>query len=207
MKTTALKKMARRKATEYQKRALKRLDSEDTRMIKFLVKKIHREKGKKKSESYYDEGCTALFQYYATAIFDPFNMHAISEELDDFWHAHVIDTVSYDLLCKDIGFFMHHDPLDVKDTKKENDVKIVYNYTRQKVLASIFGDDNLSKIFHPKRTANYVCLHDLEITSSALFSSEGFFPEDTKMQSIKAKYGHAARKLKIKQGLLKRKYF
>ncbi|WP_162820044.1 hypothetical protein [Kordia sp. SMS9] len=205
MRTTSLRKMAKNDITKYQKRALKRLDAEDLEMIKFLVKKIHKEKGKKRDENYYNEGCTALFQYYTTAILDPFNMHAISDELDDFWHAHVIDTVSYDLLCKDLGFFMHHDPLNPKDIKKEKDVKIVYEYTRRKVLPSIFGEKNLSKIFHPIKT-KLVCLHDLEITNHALFSVEGFFPEHTKMQTIKAKYGHAARKLKIRQGLLKRKF-
>lgn len=142
-------------------------------------------------------------QYYTTAIFDPYNLHAVSDNLDRFWHEHVIDTARYSLLCSDIEGFMHHDPLDRTDLSKVSAVAQVYKYTR-KVLVKIHGEDNLSEDFFPARPEMdiLVCRHDVEPYSATW---DDAFPIDKDIIKIKNKYGNSAKVSNIKSRLVKRK--
>ena len=38
------------------------------------------------------QGIENLKRYYAVALLDPLNLHAVSEQVDPFWHSHVLFT-------------------------------------------------------------------------------------------------------------------
>jgi hypothetical protein len=76
------------------------------------------------------EGLLGLKQYYAIAVLDPMNMHAVSDGVDPYWHSHILHTQQYADFCQRVvGGFMHHVPLD---HAREADVAAVgrlYAYT------------------------------------------------------------------------------
>ncbi len=190
---TKLVDMVKIKMSKRQVNAIKRIDAEPCDVIVLLTSRELRRRGEKHSKAFYEAGCLALKQYYATTIFDPVNMHAISDNLDTFWHAHVLDTVAYDLLCKDIKGFMHHDPLNKFDTAKMAAVKKIYDYTRV-VLERIFGAENLDERFHPSKSSPsiLVCRHDVDKIGRRSLSTRDAFPVNPEMQKLRAKYSHEA---------------
>src|SRR3569832_2225713 len=63
------------------------------------------------TSSYCEEGILALKQYFAVALLDPKNEHAVSDAIDPFWHAHILHTRRYAAFCQDVyGQFIHHAP-------------------------------------------------------------------------------------------------
>jgi hypothetical protein len=177
--------------TEPQSRAMQRVAAEDFENVKFLTRRHHRKLGIEHDDEYYESGCAALTQYYATAIFDPKSVHAISEELDDFWHSHIVDTVPYQMLAQDLGLFMHHDPLDNADKEKAAHVERVYRYTRDEVLPRLFSEGSLDSRFHPHETS-LVCLHDVDCLARELLADTPFDPPGDILE-VKALYGHHRR--------------
>lgn len=183
-----------------QRAALERLDAEDFSMVIYLTRKHHRAIGQVHDAAYYEDGCAALKMYYATAIFDPSNLHAISGALDPFWHAHILDTVAYEKLARDVGLFMHHDPLNSENTAKVAAVSEVYDYTSE-ALARIFGASNVDARFFPvgSENAHIVCVHDTEIAPA--LAQTDIWPEQPALAAHRAAYGHAARRRFLAEAL------
>lgn len=198
MKKKTLMSMVKTKMSKRQEKAIKRIDAEDCDMIIYLTHKDISRFGKYDNE-YFEAGCLALKQYYATTIFDPRNMHALSDALDPFWHAHLLDTVQYELLGKDIKGFMHHDPLNRTDIVKVGAVKKVYDYTVQ-TLGRIFGEENLDERFYPRRPAMsaMVCLHDIE---RGIIALKDVFPVNAEIEKLRQNYGHEVRRKTLKREL------
>ena len=81
-------------------------------------------------EDYMQGMLFALKQYYALPVLDPFNMHAVSFEVDDAWHAHMLCSKDYaDFCSKVVGYFMHHEPLDRENPRAVAHVRVQYEYT------------------------------------------------------------------------------
>lgn len=182
-----------------QQAAMSRLDVEDFTGLVRLARKELSKQGVTLPDEYCERAIVALKQYYALTIFDPRNMHAVSDILDPFWHAHILDTVRYQMLCTGIGGFMHHDPLDMENGAKVEAVAQVYEYTRQ-VLRQIFGDDNLDSEFHPHTLPDIklVCLHDIDDDG---VQNADVFPENPRCVSLRRAYGHRGQREAIVAGL------
>lgn len=58
----------------------------------------------------------ACSDFYAAALSPP-------TEVDDVWHAHLLDTLSYHEMCEAVvpGHFIHHDPDGGMDARRRND--------------------------------------------------------------------------------------
>src|SRR5690349_12290865 len=89
--------------SERQRAAVARIDAEDFTGVVRLARKEFAKQGKQLTDEYCHAAVLAVKQYYALTVFDPLNMHAVSDVLDPFWHAHILDTVRYKMLCDDIG--------------------------------------------------------------------------------------------------------
>ncbi len=111
------------------------------------------------TEEYITRGIFALKQYYASALFDPSNGHAISKEIDPFWHVHMLFSKEYQGFCEAVvGEFMHHKPLERSSKKEMAKARRLYRYTIQ-VLENVFT--KLDKHFWPKKNvdAHTICFH------------------------------------------------
>ncbi|HEX4799366.1 MAG TPA: hypothetical protein VFV22_02405 [Candidatus Paceibacterota bacterium] len=72
----------------------------------------------------------SLKQYYAIAMLDPANGHAVSDVLDPLWHAHMLFSEEYHQFCVEVvGEFMHHTPLPKEDGAMRTKVRSLYDYT------------------------------------------------------------------------------
>jgi hypothetical protein len=174
-----------------QEKAIRRLDAEDCTGVIRLTKKEQMKLGNFLSDEYYEQACIGLKQYYALCVFDPINMHAISETLDPFWHSHILDTMRYAMLCDALGGFMHHDPLDHADIDKVEAVGKIYEHS-YRMICKIFGEENADPRFHPKEVplASMVCRHDLEPVKTF----DDVFPEALDLSALREKYGHQAQR-------------
>lgn len=96
------------------------------------------------SERYFERGVFALKQYYAVALFDPANGHAVSRSLDPFWHFHVLHTEQYVEFCnKVVGEYMHHRPLNRENLEHVATMRRLYGYTYEileKLFSSVDGE-------------------------------------------------------------------
>ena len=115
--------------------------------------------GQQVDQEYLEEGIFALKQYYAVALFDPCNMHAVSDAVDPFWYAHILHTREYFEFCENVvGGYMHHDPLDHKKVRDIAHVKLLYGYTMQ-IYERLFS--RINRKFNPSHLPEYrlVCTH------------------------------------------------
>jgi hypothetical protein len=111
------------------------------------------------SDDYLQDLLFALQQYYALPVLDPFNMHAVSYEVDDVWHAHMLCSKDYADFCNAVvGYFMHHEPLDRDDQRAVAHVRIQYEYTIE-CLHKWF--DVVNERFWPRRVSDalLICVH------------------------------------------------
>jgi len=121
-----------------------------------------------------NEGIENLKRYYAVALLDPLNLHAVSKEVDPFWHSHVLFTSQYQGFCQKIfGQFVHHQPLDPDDKRQVEFVTQLYGYTLD-TYKKLFKE--VDPKWWPKssvRAFGPVCLHqeiqNPEIRAIALF--------------------------------------
>ncbi len=59
-------------------------------------------------------------------------MHAVSDSVDPFWHAHILHTHDYMEFCdRAVGGYMHHDPLDHANAARLGRVARLYSYTTE----------------------------------------------------------------------------
>ena len=176
--------------------------SQRVALVVYKTRKDYLERGLQRGDEFYEEGITSLKQYYSTTVFDPYNIHAVTDDLDRFWHQHVIDTVRYAMLCADINGFMHHDPLDRTDLAKVSAIAQVYEYTYL-VLEKIYGAKNLSPTFFPAKPEMdiLVCRHDVDTTMLGQNELTDVFPVDQAIAQLRARYGNEAKSQMIRARL------
>lgn len=116
-----------------------RIDSEDFCPV---IKKMSKESvklGSGYSEEYLRSGILALKQYYAVALLDPNNSHAISDTLDPFWHTHILFSQQYERFCHGVvGVYMHHIPLNHDVVEQVDNVEALYDYTVMSAMQELF---------------------------------------------------------------------
>jgi hypothetical protein len=120
-------------------RRLSIIDCENyTGVIKKTREVLTEMRGEVPPDTYLARGILGLKQYYAVALLDPANAHAISAELDPFWHAHILHSEQYERFCRDVvGEFMHHIPLDRDNQAQVENLRVLYDYTIE-VLDRLF---------------------------------------------------------------------
>src|SRR6266481_5498476 len=138
------------------------------------------EKNRPLTHEHANEGILALKQYYAIALLDPNNMHAVSDAVDPFWHAHILHTQDYTLFCEKVmGDYMHHDPLDHTNTKRVDAVNRLYQYTIN--CFDIFFS-YVNRDYFPVQLPKHqlVCMHGSSYVSEV--TSHGLLPIHLAMQ-------------------------
>jgi len=154
---------------------LKLIDEFDYSKVMRKAAEDLREKGVRVDREYLDGGIEALKQYYAVALLDPDNMHAVSEAVDPFWHSHILHTRDYMAYCQQIfGQFIHHSPLDRSDTRQVDRVQKLYAYTYS-IYQQMFR--RIDSAWWPEpREARMICTHyrvtDPAVLAHALFSRD-----------------------------------
>ncbi len=136
--------------------------------------------GRHVTDEWLNAGVLALKQYYAIAIIDGINMHAVSDAVDPFWHAHILHTRQYADFCNRLaGRYLHHEPLDHGKSADVDFVKRLYDFTmRRYAECFVFVDPD----FHPASPGRdeLVCLHGGD-EAAALYAA---FPRDPEAQPI-----------------------
>jgi len=113
-----------------QRQRLALVDAEDFGPVIRKVREESTKQGGRLLTRDTEAGVLALKQYYAVALLDPFNEHAVSDHVDPYWHAHILHTTQYTRFCERVfGQYIHHEPLDHADTKQVARVAELYRYT------------------------------------------------------------------------------
>jgi hypothetical protein len=135
------------------------IDEHDFTPIVNKVRYDLRQQGRNPSEKWLQHGILALKQYYAIAVIDGLNMHAVSDIVDIFWHAHILHTKDYFAFCdKVVGGYMHHDPLNHDDEHEVSRVDHLYRFTMRS-YSRVFN--YVDEEFTPKRLQEQrlMCVH------------------------------------------------
>lgn len=135
------------------------IDEHDFSGVCRKVREDAEKQGQTVTEQQLDVGVLALKQYYAIALIDGHNMHAVAGQVDPFWHAHILHTRQYSQFCDDIaGRYLHHEPLDHSRPADVDYVKRLYEYTLAK-----YGEcfNSFDAGLHPEDPdfCDLVCLH------------------------------------------------
>lgn len=143
----------------YQRNSVERIDREDFSLVKIKAKKQLILEKKPHDAATLEKGILALKQYYAVAVFDAKNPHAVSDEVDPYWHAHILDTKRYAKFCEEaIGYFMHHQPNNPNNIKEMDFLERAYQYTVEVYgkIYSYFDTDMMPLEMNPE---NLICFH------------------------------------------------
>ncbi len=162
--------------TSDQMRRIRRIEEEDYRFVQSKTGEDLATQGVQVSRDYLERGIVALGQYYAVAVLDPANAHAVGVPVDPFWHAHILFTEQYCRFCDDVvGEYMHHVPLDRTDDSKVRNVCELYDYTLQ-VLPRFFVE--VDPTFWPVATSDseVICMHKGNQTMYPALQGSRFFP-------------------------------
>ena len=136
--------------------------------ICYKVKEEYKGKGISLNQEYLDEGIFNLKLYYLVALIDPVNKHAVSENVDPFWHFHILFTRDYCNFCQKVfGSYVHHDPLMKNNHSAVAEITELYEYTLN-VFQEIFIPGTItdkwwnkdSKICHHYESDNPKILKD-----------------------------------------------
>ncbi|MFN8508995.1 MAG: hypothetical protein U0Z75_00230 [Deinococcaceae bacterium] len=158
----------------FQRERLKRIDDFDYGPLAKRMKKELPKEGVDATDEYISQGIFALKQYYAVALLDPKNRHAIALELDPFWHTHILFTKEYVQFCDDVfGQYIHHVPLDNDDALAVDEVLELYTYTLG-IYKQMFRVDTINGYWSEPERSNMVCLHQL--VCNPIVHSQGLFP-------------------------------
>lgn len=163
---------------EVQVEAINRIDTEDFSGVMRKVKEDIELHGGECPAEFLDAGVLALKQYYAVALLDPMNEHAVTEAIDPFWHAHILHTRAYAKFCEDVfGQFIHHEPLDQRVASAVDRVAVLYSHT-QGVYRKLF--QHINPYFYPAtvKRGELVCTH-YEV-SNHLLRGLAIFPAVTR---------------------------
>ncbi len=164
---SSLASTVRRDLSPFQQEKIGIIDDTDFSKV---AKKVAHDHGF--DERYVERGILALKQYYAIAVLDPLNMHAVSTEVDPFWHTHILFTEDYAEFCqKLVGTYVHHTPLDEDDSAEVERIKRLYAWTLQS-FDEVFERD---REFFPDNPDRYVCEHMNKIYAEQ-YSEHALFP-------------------------------
>lgn len=138
---------------------VRRIDAEDFTPVKKKYMRDCAAAGQPVSEEDADRGILALKQYYAVALLDPHNSHAVSDVVDPLWHTHILFSRQYVDFCDDVvGVYMHHIPLDHDYERGVENVDALYAYTREALDVLFAGvDDQFWPRIMPRE--RLICLH------------------------------------------------
>lgn len=139
--------------------ALIYIENENFELVAKKLKEEFKQTNFNVSDDYLERGFQALQQYYAIAVIDKMNMHAVSDVIDPFWHMHILFTQQYcELSNKMLGHYMHHQPLDHSDDQKLVFVGKLYQHTLDVYNKTFLYYD---EEFYPKHVSNdrLVCTH------------------------------------------------
>lgn len=145
--------------TELQLEMVRLIDVEDFDGVKRKVREEFAHWGESASEEYLEAGVLALKQYYAVALLDPCNEHAVSDSIDPFWHAHILHTKEYIAFGERIfGQYVQHEPLNHDDDAQLRHVARLYAYTTN-VYRKMFN--HINEAFYPAvmPDAKLLCSH------------------------------------------------
>lgn len=146
---------------------LRLIDQED---FSGVVRKVREEleaEGFEPTTEWLAEGALALKQYYAIALLDPVNRHAVSDVIDPFWHAHILHTKQYVAFCDEVfGEYIHHEPLDHSKPEDVAVVRRLYDYTYL-VYGQMFSYVNPEFFAEALPTQRLLCSHN-RVNSAAL---------------------------------------
>ncbi len=154
---------------------LKAIDNHDFSGVRRKVREDAKKLGKTIDDEELDAGILALKQYYAIALLDGLNMHAVSDRVDPYWHAHILHTQDYVDFCDTVvGCYMHHNPLDHGRKNDVAFVKDLYHFTLARYNQCFLHVDQR---FHPAAPSDdeIVCTHAGDIYPIgplALFAKE-----------------------------------
>lgn len=145
--------------TALQSERVDMIDAEDFSGVKRKVREEFIKQGLVVGDDFLDEGVLALKQYYAIALLDPTSEHAVSEEIDPFWHAHILHTEEYIAFGERVfGQYIQHTPLDHADQVQVERFAGLYAHT-----ASVYTKayNYISLEFFPQEVAaaRLVCGH------------------------------------------------
>src|SRR6056297_1381802 len=88
-----------------------------------------------------EEAEKALKQYYSLFALSDDRTFAVSSEVDEYWHWHILDTQAYQGMCERVlGFMAHHVPPMPGDEPAFEEVREVYRKSRE-ILVQHYGDD------------------------------------------------------------------
>lgn len=159
--------------TELQLEMVRLIDAEDFSGVVRKVREEFAHWGESASDEYLDAGVLALKQYYAVALLDPCNEHAVSDSIDPFWHAHILHTKEYIAFGERIfGQYVQHEPLDHDNAVQLRHVARLYSYTTG-VYRVMFS--YISEAFYPEvmLDARLLCSHQeiakLELRDATVF--------------------------------------
>jgi len=154
---------------------LQEIDSEDYSGVIWKTREMLCETGFEPSDEYLEKGVLSLKQYYAIALLDPKNGHAVSKPIDPFWHSHILFTKSYtEFSYRVMGDYMHHEPLDTKSPEQVRNVSTLWSYTLR-ILPEMFS--YIDGTFWPEDQSDnaLICLHQNTIYGEIL--DLAMFPE------------------------------
>jgi len=166
--------------TPYHMTMLRSIDETDFRGVCRKAKEELQKQGAVPDSGFLVEGILVLKQYYAIAALDSRNMHAVSDAIDPFWHAHILHTEEYFEFCSRIfGHYLHHHPLD---HESDRDVKVMDRLYRYTVWCYDQFFNYVNPTFFPKELPVYrlVCKHQL-VTTEEIWQN-GILPENPEMQ-------------------------
>ena len=165
------------KLNPLQLKALRFIESSNLDMVAKHTGKDLRKMGAEVSQNYLDRGILALKMYYALPVIDPNNYHAVSDNLDPFWHSHILFTSEYtEFSIEAVGAYMPHQPLDHEDHPRVDAVGQAYKYTSE-CLDQIFSWHD--EEFFPKEIEldRICCTHGCsDIEAEYNLSPFGLFP-------------------------------
>lgn len=142
-----------------QLRKVVRIDDEDYSIVLQKTKKQLRWQGLPYDDKFLQKGLMALKQYYAVAVLDGSNPHAVSDIVDPFWHSHIICTMQYERFCYETaGYFMHHVPHNEESEEQITALERTYEYTME-IYDTLFHhvDRELNPLVLPRERC--ICVH------------------------------------------------
>lgn len=160
--------------SEFHRQRLELIDNFDYSNVLWKVKA---DLGAIATEEYLKEGIENLKKYYAVALLDPLNEHAVSEKVDPFWHSHILFTKEYMDFCNSIfNQYIHHEPLNPLNRSEVRQVTSLYDYTLD-IYNELFYD--MSDDWWPPADSglfNAICRHrslyDNDIILNGIFKIE-----------------------------------
>lgn len=138
------------------------IDNEDFSLVAYKTKLELSKRGVDASDEHITNLIFALKQYYAVALLDPLNSHAVSVVVDDPWHMHILDTKAYEKFCANVyGHTLPHVHLNYGDLDRVAQIRTLYGYTVD-MLGKMFKHVSAEMYPSPELqpdTKVLVCLH------------------------------------------------